>query len=361
MPSSDTFCILYPSSMKQGSHFIFPLLIVVTGIVIFITTKRVLPPNIVPRLNVSLPSPTPFPFEEATIDGLRKRSYTGTLGEKTMYEKRSAYTSYLTSYTSDTYKINALLTEPTGPMPQGGWPAIVFIHGYIPPKQYETTSRYVAYVDYLASQGFAVLKIDLRGHGQSEGQAGGAYYSSDYVVDTLNAYAALQGYQNINPDRIGLWGHSMAGNVVMRSAAVKPTIPAVVIWAGVGYTYEDIQKYRISDASYQRPPSMPTIQGRRRNPIVEIYGEPNLAVPFWQKFAPASYLHELQGAIQIHHAIDDDVVNIEYSRDLNALLEKTSVPHEFFEYQSGGHNIEGYSFAQAMERTSEFYKKNLSR
>lgn len=346
--------------MKQIYRLIVPLLIVLIGVVILITAKRDLPSNFVPRLNLSiLPSPTPFPFEELTIDGLRKRSYTGTLGEKTIYEKRPAYTSYLTSYTSDSYKINALLTEPSGQIPSGGWPGIIFIHGYIPPKQYETTSRYVAYVDFLASQGFAVLKIDLRGHGQSEGQAGGAYYSSDYVVDTLNAYVALQRHPNINPDRIGLWGHSMSGNVVMRSAAVKPTIPAVVIWAGVGYTYEDIQKYRIADASYQRPPSMPTTQGRRRNVLIDAYGEPNLKVSFWKKFAPSSYLNELKGAIQIHHAVDDDVVNIGYSRDLNALLENTSVPHELYEYPSGGHNIEGYSFTQAMTRTAEFYKKEL--
>lgn len=345
--------------MKNIALFIVFLLIGL-GSIFFFISKRQLPTNIMPRLGLNTPpSPTPFPFEELTIEGLRKRTFASTLQEKTVFEKRPNYTSYLTWYKSDTYKVNALFTEPNGPVPDGGWPAIVFVHGYIPPKQYETTSRYVAYVDYLASQGFAVLKIDLRGHGQSEGQAGGAYYSSDYVIDTLSAYAALQNHKNINPSRIGLWGHSMAGNVVMRSAAVLPSIPAIVIWAGVGYTYEDIQKYRISDASYVRPPSMPTIQGRRRNPLVELYGEPDLNVAFWRKFAPAPYLGELQGAVQIHHAVDDDVVNIGYSRDLNALLEKTSVPHELYEYESGGHNIEGYSFAQAMMRTSEFYKKYL--
>lgn len=347
--------------MKYKYGLLIPLLAIGIGFVFFTVPKQRMPSRIVPPLSfMASPSPTSAPFEELTIVGLRNRTYDGVLGEKTVYEKRSGYTSYLTNYTSDTYKVNALLTEPNGPMPQGGWPAIIFIHGYIPPKQYETTSRYVAYVDFLASQGFVVFKIDLRGHGQSEGQAGGAYYSSDYVVDTLNAYAALQNYPNVNADRIGLWGHSMSGNVVMRSAAVKPSIPAVVVWAGVGYTYEDIRKYRISDASYQRPPgSMPTAQGRRRNALIDTYGEPDLTVPFWKKFAPSTYLGELKGAIQIHHAVDDDVVNIGYSRDLNALLEKTTVPHELYEYPSGGHNIEGYSFTQAMTRTAEFYKKEL--
>ena len=39
----------------------------------------------------------------------------------------------------------------------------------------------------------------------------------------------------------------MAGNVVMRAFAAHPDIPAVVIWAGAGYTYSDLQEYRIEE------------------------------------------------------------------------------------------------------------------
>src|SRR3990167_8243316 len=101
------------------------------------------------------------------------------------------YTSYLTSYTSDGLEINALLTEPKGQRPLSGWPGVIFVHGYIPPEEYQTTKQYADYVDYLASHGLAVFKPDLRGHGISEGTPGGAYYSADYVVDVLNARSAL--------------------------------------------------------------------------------------------------------------------------------------------------------------------------
>ncbi|GIW57414.1 MAG: hypothetical protein KatS3mg083_359 [Candidatus Dojkabacteria bacterium] len=80
---------------------------------------------------------------------------------------------------------------------------------------------------------------------------------------------------------------------------------------------------------------------------------------FWRQVAPTSFLSEIKGAIQLHHAVDDAVVNIGYSRDLLTLLEKTAVPHEFFEYESGGHNIEGESFQLAMQRTVDFFKKYL--
>ena len=47
-------------------------------------------------------------------------------------------------------------------------------------------------MDYLAQNGFVVFKIDLRGHGDSEGEPGGGYFGADYVTDTLNAHSALE-------------------------------------------------------------------------------------------------------------------------------------------------------------------------
>lgn len=302
-----------------------------------------------------------LPFKEMTIPYLRDREYQSTLGELEQISDNGTFTSYLTSYTSDGLKINALLTKPSGEEPEGGWPAVVFIHGYIPPTLYVTTEKYVDYVDYLARNGFVVLKIDLRGHGDSEGDPGGGYYGSDYVIDALNAYAALEDTDFVDKDAIGMWGHSMAGNILLRSAVVKKTIPAIAIWAGAVYSYEDQRKYGINDNSY-RPPMNPTAQQQnrsRRQSLFDKVGSPSAENSFWQQVAPTNFLNDLTGAIEIHHAINDDVVDIGYGRDLDALLDKTSVPHELFEYQSGGHNLEGAAFSQAMQRTVEFYKKYL--
>ncbi len=314
--------------------------------------------NLVNNQIISISSPTPMPYEEITIPALRTRTYQSNLGNLEKYTDNGNYTSYLTSYSSDGLKINGLLTKPTGVMPVGGWPAIVFIHGYIPPNQYQTTQRYVEYVDYLARNGFVVFKIDLRGHGNSEGQAHGAYYSSDYEIDTLNAYSALQNSNFVNPREIGLWGHSMAGNIVMRSFAIKPDIPAVVIWAGAGYTYVDLAQWGIKDPSYQPGPNF-TNQANVRQRLSQLYGSPKDGNPFWKQVAPASYLNDLKGAIQLNQAVDDETVSIEYNRNLNKLLDQTSVPHEFHEYPTGGHNITDPSFTPAMENTVAFFKKYL--
>ncbi|MBI2443577.1 MAG: alpha/beta fold hydrolase [Candidatus Levybacteria bacterium] len=317
-------------------------------------------------------TPTPMPFRELTVPYLREREYKSSLGEREVAYQGSNYTAYLTSYDSDGLKVNGLLTIPnqdssdqndrvergSAGINEDKYPAIVFIHGYIPPSTYVTTQNYYDYVDYLARKGFVVFKIDLRGHGDSEGEPGGGYYGSDYVVDALNSRAALQSSGFVNPQKIGFWGHSMAGNIVMRSLAAQTDIPAVVIWAGAVYSYLDWQKYRINDNSYSSPQMSPQRQ-RRRQELFEKYGSPSATSVFWQQVAPTNYLGDIKGAIQLNHAVDDDVVNIGYSRDLVAMLDKTNIPHELHEYPTGGHNITGSSFVTAMNNTVGFFEKYL--
>ena len=300
----------------------------------------------------------PFPFQEMTIPYLRSRSYQSSLGKLNQATETSTYTGYLTSYDSDGLKVNGYLTVPKGDKPEKGWPAIVFIHGYIPPANYRTLENYSAYVDYLARNGFAVFKIDLRGHGDSEGDPGGGYYSSDYIIDALNARAALQKSDFVNPDAVGLWGHSMAGNVIARALAASPEIPAIVIWAGAVYTYSDFSDYSIEDNSYQ-PPQTDSPARRKRNEMFEKYGQFDLNSSFWKQVPMTNYLDGITGAISLNHAVDDPVVDVRYSRNLNSLLNQTSIVHELNEYPSGGHNFTGATFNQAMQATVDFFKKYL--
>lgn len=353
--------------MKQRS------LIIIAGIIISVFTVSFLvlrtgkkesigPGNVLGETKevlVQKMTPTPFPFAEMTIPFLRSRAYDSQLGELIQAYKGQGYTAYTTHFISDGLRINALMAKPHGPQPVSGWPAVVFVHGYIPPKQYDTLGpQYKDYVDYLARNGLVVLKIDLRGHGNSEGEAGGGYFGSDYVVDTLSAYNALSALDGVNARAIGLWGHSMAGNIVLRAAAAKPAIPAVVIWSGAVYTYTDMAAYRIRDASYVPPPSGAPSAGRRRE-LMEKMGTPSAQSLFWQQVAPTTYLSDLTGAIAVYHAEDDPVVSIDYTRNLKRLLDQTNVVHEIIEYPSGGHNLSGASFAQAMDRTVTFYQTHL--
>lgn len=174
-------------------------------------------------------------------EALRQAEYPGSeISIEGELDPGSNYRRYYASYLSEGLKIYALLTIPNGETPPTGWPVIVFNHGYIQPEYYRATQRYVAYVDRLAQSGYIVFRPDYRGHDQSGGEARGAYSNPDYVIDVLNAVASLKRYPTADPERIGMWGHSMGGYITLRSMVVSPDIKAGVIWAGVVGTYPDL-------------------------------------------------------------------------------------------------------------------------
>jgi dipeptidyl aminopeptidase/acylaminoacyl peptidase len=167
----------------------------------------------------------------------------------------------------------------------------------------------------------------------------------------------------IDPQGIGMWGHSMAGNLVLRAMLIEPDIKAGVIWAGAVYSYDDFMEYGITDNTYT-PPETPETSAtpdpsNRRREIFEIYGRPDTEVDYWKTVSLTENINFLMSPIQIHHAEDDTVVNIGYSINLAAVLQEMGKIYEFYTYEGGGHNLISPYFDQAMLRTVEFFKNNL--
>ncbi len=271
------------------------------------------------------------------------------------------YEQHLVSYISEDNKIYGLLTIPRTEPPETGFKAIVFNHGYIPPEVYRTTERYTAYVDSLAKSGFVVFKIDYRGHGESEGEPTGSYFSPGYTIDSITALKSLQTVDFIDPQGIGMWGHSMAGNLVLRATLVEPDIQAGVIWAGAVYSYDDFAQYGIDDNTYRPPATQKAGSDRRRRSreIFEAHGRPDTQVDYWQAVSLTENIEFLNSPLQLHHAQDDRVVNIGYSEYLAAVLRANGKAHEFYTYEGGGHNLVSPYYGPAMRRTVQFFRDHL--
>ncbi len=227
------------------------------------------PPALRPSAALAAAAPERLP--PLAIDAMRQRDYPGSdlVVEQTL-SPGSNYRQYVASYLSDGLKINALLTVPNGAKPATGWPVIIFNHGYIPPTVYRTTERYVAYVDAFARNGYIVFKPDYRGFGSSQGTPVSAYYAPDDTVDVLNAVTTMQRYANADPNRIGMWGHSMGGNITLRALVIDPRIKVAVIWAGVTATYYDML-YNWHPPAADRPP--PSFAGGARQKYLAKYGD----------------------------------------------------------------------------------------
>ncbi len=302
------------------------------------------------------PTATPVPHPMSII-ALRNQEYPGS--EITIVrelERGVNYRRYYAYYLSEGLKIYALLTIPNGEKPEGGFPAIVFNHGYIPPDVYRTTERYIAYVDQLARAGYIVFRIDYRGHDQSEGEARGAYGDPGYQVDVMNAVSSLKQHPDVNAEKIGMWGHSMGGYLTLRAMVISDDVKAGVIWAGVVASYPDLLYNWRRTGSFTPSPSS-TGRGWRGS-WVEQYGTPEQNPAFWDSISATSYLSDLSGPIELHHGTADDDVPVEFSIRLAELGRQNGQLINLYTYEGDNHNISG-NFSTAMTRTIEFFDSVL--
>lgn len=318
------------------------------------------PPSATPEL----PTPTPAPSATSgppphpmSITALRKMEYPGSdiLIERELTASIN-YRRYYAYYYSEDLKIYGLLTVPNGPMPEGGWPAIVFNHGYIPPDVYRTTERYIAYVDRMASSNYIIFRIDYRGHDQSEGQATGAYGHPGYTIDVMNALAALKRYKDVNPDKIGMWGHSMGGFLTLRAMVLSGDVKAGVIWAGVVASYPDMLCCWRRTGNFTPSPS--SRGSGWRAGWIEQYGTPETNPAFWASVSANAYLSDLSGPVQLHHGTNDIDVPVEFSINLADEINAAGGTVELYTYTNDNHNISNY-FSLAMRRTIEFFDRYL--
>lgn len=161
-----------------------------------------------------------------------------------------------------TYKnpASGLTLAGTLTLPQGAgpFPVALLITGSGPQDRDETMfghKPFLVLADALTRRGVAVLRVDDRGVGGSQPGFVLAATTLDFVTDVAAGVAYLRGRQDIDPDRIGLIGHSEGGVIAPMVAAKDPRIAFVVMMAGTGVPgdqllprqYHDI--YRASGAS----------------------------------------------------------------------------------------------------------------
>jgi dipeptidyl aminopeptidase/acylaminoacyl peptidase len=348
--------------MKQARNFCFALLLLLAPKACETTDPASLANNPAfssaassnPAIQIVPPTQAGPILHPLQIEAMRAQDYPGSdiVIEATL-DPGDTYNRYYVSYLSEGLKIYALMTVPDGPKPPTGWPVVIFNHGYIPPQEYRTTERYIAYVDQIARNGYIVFRADYRGHDRSEGMAGGAYTTPNYTVDVLNAVASVKRYPEADPNRIGMWGHSMGGYITLRAMVLSKDIKAGVIWAGVVAPYPDLFTRWNPGGRYT-----PAAPGSFVYSLEQEFGSVESNPGFWNSISANAYLHDLNGPIQLHHGTADSEVPLEFSEMLYNEMLQANQTVEFYIYEGDNHNISN-DFTQAMNRTIEFFDRYL--
>ena len=125
------------------------------------------------------------------------------------------------------------LTTPPGETPV---PAVVLISGSGPQDRDESIfghRPFLVLADDLTRRGMSVLRFDDRGVGRSTGTLQGTTLE-DLAGDVRAAVSFLKARPEIDPDRIGLLGHSEGGYIASMVAADSGTIAFLVLMASPG-------------------------------------------------------------------------------------------------------------------------------
>lgn len=135
-----------------------------------------------------------------------------------------AYTKTEHSLTmGDGVSLAATFYAPDGAPPQGGWPAVLMLHGL----GGERSSMNAAAEAHLAPFGYAVLTVDARGHGASGGQS--SLVGPREVADYAAALAWLRARPGVSDTRIGAFGVSLGGGSVWKLLTAAGTRLAAAV------------------------------------------------------------------------------------------------------------------------------------
>lgn len=134
---------------------------------------------------------------------------------------------------ADGIKLAGTVTSPPGPGPH---PAVALVSGSGPQDRDESLLEHKPFLvlaDALTRAGIAVLRYDDRGVGGSEGSPATAT-SEDLSRDAEAAFDVLRQLEDIDPQRVGIVGHSEGGMIAAMLAARRPEVAAIVMMAGTG-------------------------------------------------------------------------------------------------------------------------------
>lgn len=307
-------------------------IVVLIAVVYSVLNKAFTGPATKPQPDISTET-TQEKTTDSFMDKLRTREYTGSAitVEQTL-PHQSGFTPYIVSYVSDGLKIYAAMNVPDG---NGPFPVIILNHGYFNASSFSTGDGTKAMAEILARNGYLTLASDYRGHGKSEDDGQGSRgHRPEYAIDVLNLIASVKNLDKVSPDRIGMWGHSMGGEVALRVAEVTNELKAIVLWAPTTTRYSD------NAFSGRRQPAPSS------NPVSD-------------KSSPMNYLQYVSTPISLHQGLVDTEVKPESTKQLNEALKNEGKSVEYFEYPGQDHNFRNLGWDEISRRTLTFFDKYL--
>ena len=207
-----------------------------------------------PALRFSIPTAEePAPFQGSIAgDSMAGRVSLGDRSMELVLRRTGAvppppYRESEIAFANGEVRLKGSLLIPATPGPH---PAVVLIHGSSTPDR----DDFRFYADLFVRHGIAAFIYDKRPVGERSGGMSQVDLR-DLAGDAAAAVAVLRNRTDIDPQRVGLWGHSQGGWVAPIVATQVDSVAFVVGFSAPGVTYADQDKF--ANASLLRANGFP--------------------------------------------------------------------------------------------------------
>ena len=312
----------------------------------------------------SIPVLVSHPMAEYTIEGLRRRAYPGgTIQVRSVLTVTNSFTRYYIDYPSDELTITGVMQVPHG---EGPFPVIILNHGYVPRDEYWSGADTWNAAQYLNRNGYLTIAPDFRSWGESD--VANSFFSTGQVIDTLNLTSSLSSISEADPERVGMWGHSMGGGVTTKAITVDPRIKAAVLYAPVSANdAEVLSRWGAGcKGGYQSDGSAEECAGAEvlTNDIdehVHLAYRSALSDPqILYQVSPINYFDWVVTPVQIHIGTADTTTPPEWSDAIYRAFQAAGKEIEHYSYAEQGHTFEGEHWRLFMERVEQFFDYHLT-
>jgi dipeptidyl aminopeptidase/acylaminoacyl peptidase len=273
------------------------------------------------------------------------------------FPSRALVTPELVSFkASDGVEAHGQLFLPVGGAARK--PAVVYIHGGGPRQmllgwhnRWEYANDYGAN-QYLVSRGFIVLSVDYRlsvGYGQDFQFADntGPRGASEYR-DILAAGKYLQSRQDVDRNKIGVWGASLGGYLTALALGRNSDVFAAGV--DVHGAHDRIPAITTTQMAHALAGDGVTDADLRESLKVQFESSPIAAVATWKS------------PVLLIHGDDDRVVEFRQSIDLKSRLEEKGVHVEELVLPDDVHDsLLWRNWISSINAMSRFFEKTLSR
>jgi dipeptidyl aminopeptidase/acylaminoacyl peptidase len=292
---------------------------------------------------------TSTPFNLVSVPALIAHRYDGRdLRIADTLTRQLAFTRYAVSYRSGRLTVTGVMVVPNRP---GRHPVVVVAHGYGAPARYTTGSMLEREQAILAENGFVAFQIDYRNYaGSTRESTLPVARPLGYPADLVNAVVALKKAHLPFTDtaRIGLFGRSMGGGVVLDALVARPHLArAAVLYSPVSSLAADNYRRWVTHD--------PTLRAR----VVTAFGTPQSRPAFWRQASARPYLDRVAVPIQIDHGTADPVCPVRWSEATARALGAAGKHVTLHEYAGEDHRFDR-SWPLFMQRSVAFLRRELA-